>query len=172
MVNNLGRLSTIGAGAVAIALETSAAQLTAGDYNNLYCNSTGGGANLVGKIAASDYATMAAWRTASSRDANSVTADPQYVGNTDLHIRQDVVSPVSNAGTTIAGITDDYDGDLRGAIPDIGADEFIIYLLTTSVVGSGSITVAPSQAAYAPGTSVTLTAIPADACWEFTGWSG
>jgi hypothetical protein len=172
VVNNLGRLSFTGAGAVAIALETAASQLTGGDYNNLYSNSTGGGANLVGKIGASDYATMAAWRTASGRDANSITANPQYVANTNLHIRQDVVSPVSNAGATVGGIAADFDGDPRGATPDIGADEFTIYLLATSVVGSGSITVEPAQAAYAPGTSVTLTAIPADACQEFTGWSG
>ncbi len=142
VVNNLGRLSTVGAGAVALALETGAAQLTGGDTNNLYCNSTGGGTNLVGKIAATDYATMAAWRTASGRDANSISADPDYVSNTDLHIRQDLISPVSNAAAPIAGILNDYDGDSRdGSTPDIGADEFTIYILSTAVVGSGSIEV-------------------------------
>jgi trimeric autotransporter adhesin len=170
VVNNLGRLSATGGGAAAIALEIGASQLTAGDYNNLYCNSTGGGANLVGKIGATDYATLAAWRTASGRDANSISADPQYVGVADLHIRVDVASPVNNAGAPIAGITSDYDGDTRSAVPDIGADE--TYTLTTAVVGNGSVQVAPAQLAFNGGTSVTLTAIPGDECHEFTGWSG
>jgi len=170
VVNNLGRLTTIGTGAVAIALEIAASQLTAGDHNDLYCNSTGGGTNLVGKIAATDYVAMADWRTASGRDGNSISADPLYAGNTDLHIRTDVVSPVSNVGITIAGITGDYDGNLRTATPDIGADE--IYALTTAVVGNGSIQVAPVQVVYNGGTSVTLTAIPGNACQTFTGWSG
>lgn len=173
VVNNLGRLSSTGAGAVALALETASSQLTGSDYNNLFCNSTGGGTNLVGKIASTDYATMAAWQAASSQDAHSISADPLYVSTTDLHIRQDVVSPVSNAGTVIAGVATDYDGNVRDATtPDIGADEFTIYLLTTHVVGNGTIQVAPLQAAYAPGTQVTLTAVPADACTMFTEWSG
>jgi len=173
VVNNLGRLSATGAGAVAIALEIGASQLIAGDYNNLYCNSTGGGANLVGKIAATDYATLAGWQAASGQDPHSISADPRYVGNTNLHIRQDVVSPVSNAGSPIAGITNDYDGDARDPVtPDIGADEFTIYLLTTHVVGSGTIQVVPAQEAYAPGTPVTLTAVPSDSCHTFTEWSG
>ena len=69
-------------------------------------------------------------------------------------------------------VANDYDGDLRTATPDIGADEFTVYTLATAVVGGGTITVAPVQTAYAPGTSVTLTAVPADACQMFAGWSG
>jgi hypothetical protein len=140
VVNNLGRLSTIGAGAAAIALETGASQLTAGNYNNLYCNSTGGGVNLVGKIGVNDYATMLAWRTASGRDANSISADPQYVGNSNLHIRLDVPSPVSNAGAPIDGILFDYDGDNRSVVPDIGADEFLMYPRPTVSVSDVSVT--------------------------------
>ena len=170
VVNNLGRLSTTGVGAVAIALEISAAQLTGGDYNNLYCNATGGGANLVGKIAATDYAALAAWQAASGRDANSISADPLYAGLTDLHIRTDVPSPVGNAGTVVAGISTDFDGDLRSATPDIGADEYTVYTLVTAVVGNGSIEVVPAQAVYAPGTEVQLTAVVRG--WGFDHWSG
>jgi hypothetical protein len=172
VVNNLGRLTTVGVGAAAIALETGASQLATGDYNNLYTDSTGGGTNLVGKIGATDYATMAAWRTASGRDASSVAANPEYVSNTDLHVRTDVLSPVSNVGVSIATVTNDYDGDLRTATPDIGADEFTVFTLATAVVGSGTVTVSPAQTAYAAGTVVTLTAIPTDACQEFAGWTG
>jgi hypothetical protein len=172
VVNNLGRLSTVGAGAVALALETGAAQLTGGDYNDLYCNSTGGGANLVGKIGATDYATLPEWRLATGRDANSISADPLYVGNSDLHISTTgATSPVANAGGVLAGITTDYDGEARTATPDIGADEFTTYLLATSVVGGGSITKAPSYLSYNPGTLVELTAVP-DSGWAFQQWSG
>jgi hypothetical protein len=173
VVNNLGRLSTIGTGAAALALETAASQLTSSNHNNLYCNSTGGGTNLVGKIASTDYATMAAWRTASGQDAQSISADPLYVSTTNLHIRQDVVSPVSNAGTVVAAVTNDYDGDARDpSNPDIGADEFTVFVLTTHVVGNGAIQINPAQAVYAPGTQVTLTAVPVDVCTFFQDWSG
>jgi uncharacterized repeat protein (TIGR02543 family) len=45
------------------------------------------------------------------------------------------------------------------------------YTLTTSVVGSGTVTRNPDRATYASGTLVTLTAVPT-AGWTFTGWSG
>ncbi|MFN8547356.1 MAG: FlgD immunoglobulin-like domain containing protein [Candidatus Eisenbacteria bacterium] len=170
VVNNLGRLSTIGAGSVAIALETAATQLTAGDGNDLYCNATGGGANLVGKIAATDYITLADWQLASGRDGASISADPLYTSTSDLHLRVDVVSPASNVGPVIHTLTTDFDGDLRMAAPDIGADE--IYSLSTSVLGSGSIQVSPIQVSYNGGTSVTLTAVPADQCQKLSAWSG
>ena len=131
VVNNLGRLSTIGAGAVAIALETGASQLTGGNYNNLYCNSTGGGTNLVGKIAAIRlrHAGRLAGRVRPGRAQHhrrirSMSATPTSTSG------RIVVSPVSNAGAPIAGITTDYDGDRAGRrTPDIGADEFTIYTL-------------------------------------------
>ncbi len=165
VVNNLGRIST-GAGAAAIALELTASQLTGGDRNNLYANSTGGGSNLVGKIAASDFATMAAWRTASSRDANSVTGDPFYVSTSDLHINTSIpASPVSNAGAPLGGILTDFDGDLRnGATPDIGADEFTYITITASAGANGSIS--PSGAvAVSYGGNQTFTITP-NACYH------
>ncbi|MCB0124337.1 MAG: InlB B-repeat-containing protein, partial [Caldilineaceae bacterium] len=45
------------------------------------------------------------------------------------------------------------------------------YTLTTSVVGSGTVTRSPQQENYQQGDEVTLTAIPA-AGWRFAGWSG
>jgi hypothetical protein len=44
--------------------------------------------------------------------------------------------------------------------------------LTVNTVGSGSVTVDPVQAVYTTGQVVTLTPVPADNSWEFTGWSG
>ncbi len=100
------------------------------------------------------------------------TAVVPFVDSTDLHVRTDMLSPVSNAGVAMASVTTDFDGEARLATPDIGADEFTIYTLATSVIGSGSVAVSPEQTAFAPGTTVTLTATPADACQLFTGWSG
>ncbi len=45
------------------------------------------------------------------------------------------------------------------------------YTLSTSVVGSGSVTRNPSQATYNHGTSVQVTAVPGTG-YSFTGWSG
>ncbi|MFZ5871129.1 MAG: InlB B-repeat-containing protein, partial [Actinomycetota bacterium] len=45
------------------------------------------------------------------------------------------------------------------------------YLLSTSVVGSGSVERSPDAASYASGSVVELTAVPAPG-WQFAGWSG
>ena len=45
------------------------------------------------------------------------------------------------------------------------------YSVSTSVVGSGSVSRSPDQATYLDGSVVTLTAAPA-AGWEFVGWEG
>jgi hypothetical protein len=75
--------------------------------------------------AANDKTTIAAWRTATGKDAASISADPQFVSSTDLHINTSgAATPVENVGTPIAAVTNDVDGDLRNpTTPDIGADE-------------------------------------------------
>lgn len=45
------------------------------------------------------------------------------------------------------------------------------YTLTTSIAGEGTVVASPSGPSYAAGTTVTLTALPAEG-WEFDGWSG
>ncbi len=45
------------------------------------------------------------------------------------------------------------------------------YSLAVNIVGSGNVTVNPSNATYVNGTIVTLTALPA-VNWTFNGWSG
>jgi parallel beta-helix repeat protein len=91
--------------------------VTSSNYNNIF----GSGATLV-RVGSTNYATLSAYQTATSLDANSVNADPLFVSATDLH----VLAPALNgAATVIAGITVDIDGDTRNAsTPDIGADEF------------------------------------------------
>ena len=101
------------------------------NFNDLYVSGTNG---FVGLFNATDQLTLANWRTATGQDANSISADPQFVNPTgtarpvvaeavvDLHIT--CASPADGSGTPIAGITTDFDNDTRNATtPDIGADE-------------------------------------------------
>lgn len=92
------------------------------NYNDYYSSGTQG---VLGYITGADVIDLAAWKTATGQDANSVTGDPIFTSNTDLHIIPTELSPVHNAGTPIAGITTDFDGNARdGSTPDIGADEY------------------------------------------------
>jgi hypothetical protein len=56
-------------------------------------------------------------------DQNSVSADPGFVSVNNLRAK---ASAVDSAGTPLAYVTDDIDGEPRDPVfPDIGADEFI-----------------------------------------------
>jgi PKD repeat protein len=104
----------------------SANYIAASDYNNLYV----AGNNLV-NIGGTNYADLAAYQSATGMESNSISVDPLFV-NDDLHT---CVADLDGAGLTIAGITEDFDGDVRNAnTPDIGADEFI----STSVFTLGN----------------------------------
>jgi len=122
IVNNLGLLAALGYGTVGVYVVTDNTQLTNSNYNNYLVGATGSGINLVGRIAAAGSATLADWKTATAQDVNSISGDPLYVSNTDLHITAG--SPLISAGTPIAGITTDIDGQTRNVTtPTIGADE-------------------------------------------------
>jgi hypothetical protein len=117
------------------------------NYNCLYASGTGG---FTGLFNGADRLTLANWQTATGQDANSISADPQFVSTTDLHINSGALrlaSPVENAGTPIAGVTIDFDGGLRSATtPDIGADEVGVLSVTlasfTAQGGADRVTVA------------------------------
>ena len=99
----------------------------ASNYNDLFVNGTGG---LIGLFNATDQATIAAWRTATGNDFQSVNGDPQFInptGNTasvDLHIQAATPTVVEAAGQPVAAVTADYDGQTRASLTptDIGAD--------------------------------------------------
>ena len=76
------------------------------------------GTNLA-YLSATAYTTLAAWRTASARDANSVNVIPNYVSTTDLHIST-AANVKSITAHPLALI--DYDNTARCATTDVGAD--------------------------------------------------
>jgi parallel beta-helix repeat protein len=92
---------------------------TVSDYNDLYAPNVNVGLYEVARQ------TLANWQAATGLDAHSISHDPNFVSIAipgDLHINEP--SPVIGAGTPIAGVTDDFDGNARDPVtPDIGADE-------------------------------------------------
>ncbi|WP_284652025.1 BNR-repeat neuraminidase N-terminal domain-containing protein [Flavobacterium terrisoli] len=130
------------------------------DYNDLY---VGGGTGNVLASNATDQATLTAWQTATSKDANSVNILPIFTSATDLHITAASLG-LDNLGTPIATVTTDFDGETRNATtPDLGADEFTIPACitanggtatgTTQFCTSGTPTIAASG--YSTGTGTT-----------------
>lgn len=63
---------------------------------------------------------LAALKAASGKDSASVSINPLFFSNTDLHLQS---TDLSAMGTPLAEVTDDIDGQPRGLIPTIGADE-------------------------------------------------
>ena len=126
----------VGTGTLAVTVDAASQTDLTCNYNNLYSTEDG----LIGLWGEQTAASLGEWRTASGKDANSITANPQfykiaYWGNReyiyDLHLRSPAFPPVSpcrNRGTGGGGIpSDDYDGEPRpfGAARDIGADEWV-----------------------------------------------
>ena len=115
------------------------------NYNNYYINvanpqvQTGGLGTTGSGTLALQFATLADWKIAytAPQDANSVQGNSNYVSATDLHILGASVNV--NAGTPIASVTDDIDGESRpvGLTYDIGADEFVPLSVNEFNLGDG-----------------------------------
>ena len=91
------------------------------DYNDFYpVNTTNGN---VGFFNTAATPTLLDWQTASSMDPNSLSVNPLFVSETNLHLAG-TSTPLMGKGTAIAQVTTDFDGETRDSIPEIGADEF------------------------------------------------
>lgn len=98
------------------------------DYNNIY--STGA---ILAAYGTTDYKTLPDWQTASGWDTNSVSVDPMYISNTDLHTKS---LALNNAAMPFASVTTDFDFQTRSTTtPDIGADEFTPPVNDIAVIG-------------------------------------
>ena len=103
------------------------------------------------------YQTLAAYQAIAGlapRDANSITAFPNFVSSTDLHLTPNNCN-IDNMGIPIAGFTDDIDADTRSTTtPDIGADEFDAYNAGV-LAGVVNIAVCANKAVVNTGTIYT-----------------
>jgi len=109
------------------------------NYNNIY--------SPLGKIgySGSDQLTFTDWQTTTGFDINGYNTDPLYTSIFDLHICNDTLK---NVGIAHSSLTTDFDGQIRGTTPDIGADEFTV--LSTNFLGNDT--------EFCSGETITLTA--------------
>jgi hypothetical protein len=89
------------------------------DYNDLY---VGGSSQYLAILDTAEFTDLAGWQAATLLDSNSVSADPQFISETDLHGGS---SSINDLASYVSSVPDDIDGQTRSmTTPDIGADEF------------------------------------------------
>ena len=115
----------------------------------------------------------------------NINGNPLFVDEPGGDYHLTAASPAINAGTTIGAPSDDLDGALRDAQPDIGAFEYgaiprpLLTVTAVQLAGSGTVTSSPAAidcgtacgARFDRNTAVTLTATPSSES-AFAGWSG
>lgn len=99
------------------------------NHNDFFLTNTTRG--FAGGGGTTNYASLSAWQSAMGQDANSLAIDPLFISATNLHINEIMLN---GAGVTVAQIFDDYDGDIRGTPPDIGADEILNVVYDVGVI--------------------------------------
>ncbi len=94
---------------------------TSMNYNNYYVSGTG---TVLGRFNSVDQTTLAAWKTATAKDANSLNIDPQFThaGGTSVLDYKVAVSLPGTAPATTPAITTDYLAKTR-TVPTMGAFE-------------------------------------------------
>jgi parallel beta-helix repeat protein len=98
------------------------------DYNDLYATGT----NLA--YWGADISNLATLKSVSSKNIHSISVNPQFISDTDLHVQD---ASLNNTGSPITGVIDDIDGETRNILkPDIGADEFNITYATDAGIAS------------------------------------
>ena len=131
------------------------------DYNDLVATGTNG--KVLGYFG-SQLLTLASWRTATSRDANSYSSLPGFIsptlGTPDLHINI-AANTVAEAGGTAVGPATDIDAAARAGLTpvDLGADAFISSVAPVSIDGSITALTAPASgfACFTNSEAITVT---------------
>jgi hypothetical protein len=170
MINNIiYNVSTPNGTGFAVAYRRSGSTLTnygTTSNNNLFYGGTPGTARLIFYDGTNSDQTLAAYKTRmSTRDAASVSEDLisggkflSTVGSSVnyLHMDDSKASGVKSGGINIAGVTVDFDNDIRqgnagyagtGTAPDIGADEY------------AGISYVPLSGSYNVGSGQTFTSL-------------
>jgi hypothetical protein len=107
--------------------------------NNLYSNGTNLG------YWGANKASLVAYQVASGMEQHSISINPPFVSQTDLHTNQ---FSFCHAGCPITGITNDFDGDTRDVFfPCIGADE----VQSGVTVDAGMFSIDPPVSPATPG---------------------
>jgi hypothetical protein len=157
--NILENLSTPKGTGLTVAYQRSSATLTnygASSDRNLFFAGGPCASRLIYYDGTNSLQTLAAYKALAGlapRDANSVTEDPSLLSTVGassnfLHVNTAIATQIEGSGVTIAGITDDFDGNARnGATPDLGADEIAG---TAAVACAGTPTAGTAAAANSP----------------------
>jgi hypothetical protein len=116
-VNSLENTTGV-AEAFAIYSDAANTAYTPINFNDYYVS---GAEGVLGYLGAK-RSSLAAWKTATGQDANSLNTNPLFISTTDLDI--DPASLMIGAGTPIPGIDYDYENtDRHNTLPTIGAYE-------------------------------------------------
>jgi hypothetical protein len=86
------------------------------DYNDYYSLNS-----MPFSINGKGYKSIKNIQLATGQDYHSIALKPQFISATDLHLQNDI--NLNNRGVSISNVTTDFDGEVRGQFPDIGADE-------------------------------------------------
>ncbi len=93
------------------------------NYNDLFATGTGA---VLGLFNAVDQTTIAAWRTATGQDLNSINADPLFVAPTSAipDLKLTVGTPADGVGLAGTGVLQDIQDEIRAnnSPVDLGAD--------------------------------------------------
>ncbi len=116
--NALANFSQAGSGGVDYCFYFSDTINLISDFNDLYCAN-----GSLGLLNGDDIYQLADWRTASIKDAHSISLDPLFKSNTN-NLHPHTGSPLGSAGIGIPEVTDDIDDMLRDPVfPTIGCYE-------------------------------------------------
>ena len=122
----------VGSGSMCMEIINTNNPFSAMDYNDYYFP----GGNMGKFKSTTIHSSLSAWRTATTKETNSMNANPMFVSTTDLHINSASTIALQGTSSNNSPFSNfDIDGDLRNTVtPDIGADEF-----TTSDLAADSI---------------------------------
>ena len=159
--NILYNISTPGSGGLTVAYRRNGTALTnyaATSNNNIFYAGTPGATRLIFYDGTnSDQSFVANYQPrVSPRDNVSGSATLTFIstiGSSPNFLHMNTTSIAESGGATIGGFTDDYDGEVRSATPDIGADEFVSVVCPATPTITGISTAAP----YYAGDVITIT---------------
>ncbi len=177
--NVLVNTSTPNGTGLTVAHRRSSATLTtygSTSNNNDFYAGTPSASQLIFNDGTNSDQTIAAYKgRVAMRDSMSFTENPPFLSTSGasasfLHLDPTVATHLESGAVNIAGITDDFDGDIRqgnsgyagsGTAPDVGADEFngtaLAYDTSLSNLTVSAGTLMP---AFAPATTSYTVSVP------------